>query len=198
MSEAIEREVVVLVDAEGNSLGTEDKRDVHGANTPLHLAFSCYVFDAQERLLVSRRALGKRVFPGVWTNSVCGHPAPNEGLEAAVARRARLELGIALDDVRIVLPGFAYRAEMDGIVEYELCPVVTAHLHDHEFTVNPDEVAAVDWIPWKRFADEVLDGKRTVSPWCALQVEALSLLGDSPSEWPEGDHSHLPKVLRDL
>ena len=97
-------EQVVLVDDAGSPIGTADKAAVHTADTPLHLAFSCHVYSPAGEVLVTRRALGKQTWPGVWTNSFCGHPAPGESPEAAIARRARHELGITLSDLKVVLP----------------------------------------------------------------------------------------------
>ena len=175
-------EQVVLLDAAGRAVGTAPKAAVHTDRTPLHLAFSCYVFDGPlERapyLLVTRRAEHKRTWPGVWTNSFCGHPGPGEELAEAVRRRAHQELGVALTDLRLVLPAFRYTATMpDGTRENELCPVFAAVTSD---AVHPDaeEVAEAAWVPWEAFADEVLTGARTVSPWCIEQVDQLRRLPD--------------------
>ena len=82
---------VVLLDASGTAIGTADKISIHTRETPLHLAFSCYLFDDEGRVLLTRRSLAKRTWPGVWTNSFCGHPAPGEKMTDALRRHALLE-----------------------------------------------------------------------------------------------------------
>ena len=165
-------ERVVLLSETGEAVGTADKSSVHHASTPLHLAFSCYVLDGAGRLLVTRRALDKRTFPGVWTNSCCGHPAPGEPVEPAVRRRVRQELGLALDDLRLLLPDFRYAAEMDGVRENELCPVFLARAVG-DVAADPSEVEDWEWVPWADFRASVLSGGRSVSHWCREQVAAL-------------------------
>ena len=166
------RELVVLLDEDGRAVGTADKAGVHHAETPLHLAFSVHLFDDAGRVLVTRRALTKQTFPGVWTNSCCGHPAPGEDLADAVRRRVRQELGTEVVDLRLVLPAFRYRAEQDGVVENEMCPVFVGSTRG---TVDPDatEVDSVSWEPWADFRSGVLNGTRHVSVWCREQVTQL-------------------------
>ncbi|MCX6424115.1 MAG: isopentenyl-diphosphate Delta-isomerase, partial [Actinobacteria bacterium] len=150
-------ELVVLLYPDGTVAGTLDKSLVHHGETALHLAFSCYVFDTDNRLLVSQRALSKLTFPGLWSNSVCGHPLPGETVEAAAARRCKDELGLELTDLRVILPTFAYRAEMNGLVENEMCPVLMAVVAPGAVTApDPAEVANTKWLPW---AEVVRDAK---------------------------------------
>lgn len=188
------REQVVLVDESGVATGIADKATVHTASTPLHLAFSCYVIDPAGQLLLTTRAEGK-TFPGVLTNSFCGHPAPGESIEDAVRRRADDELGITLRDVRLILPGFRYRAEMNGIVENELCPVLVASTSD-EPSPSADEASSTEWISWAVLRDDVLAGRREVSPWFREQIMLLAELDDDPLSWPAGDRALLPAALR--
>lgn len=168
-------ELVVLLDEAGHPIGTAPKAEVHHLDTPLHLAFSCYVFDPDGRFLLTQRALDKLTWPGAWTNSCCGHPAPGERVEDAVRRRVGQELGIDPVDVRLVLPDFRYRAVMgDGTVENELCPVYTAVCPDpSSLAPDPSEVASAMWVDWTDFRGEVLAGRREVSPWCIDQLVAL-------------------------
>jgi isopentenyl-diphosphate delta-isomerase len=187
-------EEVVLVDAAGRAVGTAPKHAVHGLDTPLHLAFSCYVFDPAGRLLVTRRALSKRTWPGVWTNSCCGHPGPGELLADAVSRRLLDELGLPAPAaaVDLLLPAFRYRAVMaDGTVENELCPVFRV-VTGAAPRAAPAEVDQLRWEPWARFSRSVLGGGRQVSPWCRDQVPQLCSLGDDPLRWPVGDAGRLP------
>jgi isopentenyl-diphosphate delta-isomerase len=171
-SNAVE-EHVILLDAEGRHIGTAPKYSMHGSDTKLHLAFSCYVFNSLGEVLVTRRALGKKAWPGVWTNSFCGHPLPAEPLPQAVGRRAGHELGLQLNDLELALPLFRYRAtDSQGIVENEICPVYLATT-DQEPTPNPDEVAEYAWTRPTDLYRAVTDAPWAFSPWMALQVREL-------------------------
>jgi isopentenyl-diphosphate Delta-isomerase len=169
-------EVVVLLGEDGTPIGLQRKDSVHGAETPLHLAFSCYGFDAEGRLLATRRSPGKRAFPGVWTNTCCGHPAPGEFMEAAVARRVRSELGVDVRGAVCALPTFRYRAEMNGVVENEICPVYLCRVED-EPAPDPEEVADVAWIDWSEYVVRATRPDSDLSPWSRLQVEQLQRWG---------------------
>ncbi|WP_210437938.1 isopentenyl-diphosphate Delta-isomerase [Nocardioides xinjiangensis] len=186
------REFVVLLDEEGRAVGTADKATVHHADTPLHLAFSCYLFDGEGRVLVTRRATDKATFPGVWTNSCCGHPGPGEALDEAVRRRVRQELGTTVTDLRLVLPRFRYRAEQAGVVENEICPVYVGTA-EGPVTADPTEVGAAGWESWSDFRAAVLDGSREVSVWCRAQVEQLPADPLAAAAAPEAD---LPPAAR--
>lgn len=186
-------EQVVLLDEDGNAIGVTAKAGVHHVDTPLHLAFSCHVFDQDSRVLVTQRALSKPTFPGVWTNSCCGHPAPGEDVFETVRRRVGQELGLRLDQVRLVLPAFRYRAVMaDGVVENEMCPVFVATTSS-QVRPDPEEVEAHEWVDWHEFRTSVLDGSRDVSLWCFLQVRELPA---DPLSAPEAPVAALPPGAR--
>ncbi len=176
-------EQVVLLDQDGRPIGVADKAAVHGRDTPLHLAFSCYGFDRDGRLLVTRRAADKRTFPGVWTNTCCGHPAPGEDLGEAVHRRLADELGLGAAGLRLVLPDFAYRASAGGIEENERCPVFVCRV-DGDPRPDPDEVDTWQWWTWDRFLDAAHDPGGPLSPWARLQAPLLEACRD---RWPGPD-----------
>jgi len=168
---------VVLVSEAGQPIGARPKSQVHTRATPLHLAFSLYLFDGDDRLLLTRRALEKRTWPGVWTNTCCGHPAPGEQLEDAVRRRVREELGLDLVGLSCVLPDFAYRAvDASGIMENEICPVYRAEMMHPwtEPTPNAAEVMDWTWAPWSDVVSAVGATPFVFSPWSVLQVQRLA------------------------
>jgi isopentenyl-diphosphate delta-isomerase len=166
-------EEVVLVDDAGHPIGTADKRSVHTSATPLHLAFSCHVYSPSGAVLVTRRSLAKATWPGVWTNSFCGHPAPGESMDDAIARRATDELGITLTALEVVLPDFRYRAvDASGIVENEICPVYRAVTTD-SIVPNLSEVAEYEWVDPAVLHDAAVATPFAFSPWLGWQLEQL-------------------------
>nr|KEP22686.1 isopentenyl-diphosphate delta-isomerase [Georgenia sp. SUBG003] len=161
---------MVLLAEDGTAVGTADKARVHTSSTPLHLAFSCHVFDDEGRVLVSRRALTKRTWPGVWTNAFCGHPAPGEAMADAVHRRGRFELGVEISEPVPVLPDFRYRAvDASGIVENEICPVHTARALTGP-SPDPTEVAEHRWVRPEDLLVAVRATPWAFSPWLVEQL----------------------------
>ena len=172
-----ESEQVVFVDKDGRPTGeTGPKLASHTANTRLHLAFSCYILrKSDNKLLVTQRALSKKVWPGVWTNSVCGHLAPNESMEDAIRRRASYELGLTkLDDLACLVPDFIYRTPPHkGIVDHEFCPVFVAYTEE-EPKPNPEEVETHKWMDWPAYVDMLkADKGDNTSYWAKVQYEHL-------------------------
>lgn len=180
-------DLVVLLDHDGRPAGTAARLEVHHADTPLHLAFSLHLIDERGRTLITRRALSKRTWPGVWTNSCCGHPRPGEPVVDAVRRRVGEELGVALDDVpgavAPVLPDFRYRAvDASGVVEHEICPVhVSAVSADLRVDPDPAEVAQHAWVGWADLHEAVDRTPMVFSPWMVEQVRALGPGVPSPA-----------------
>ncbi|MDO5533361.1 MAG: isopentenyl-diphosphate Delta-isomerase [Propionibacteriaceae bacterium] len=166
---------VVLLDDHGDPIGAASRLSIHTDQTPLHLAFSTYLFDADGRVLITRRALGKTTWPGVWTNSCCGHPRPGEDIEAAARRRVREELGLEVTELRPAVPDFRYRAvDASGIVENEFCPVFIGHVASTSPTPDPDEVAEYAWVPWEDLVAAIAATPAVYSPWSVLQVPRVA------------------------
>lgn len=166
-------DLVVLLDEDGLPSGTAPRATVHTTDTPLHLAFSCHLVDAAGRLLMTRRALTKRTWPGVWTNSFCGHPRPGESTEDAIRRYGRHELGVDVVEIRPILPDFRYRAvDASGVVENEVCPTYVART-DGEPRPHPDEVAEHVWATPDDVWSTVERTPWALSPWFVEQAHQL-------------------------
>lgn len=174
-------ELVVLVDEQNNELGTAPKDTVHTTNTPLHRGFSLFAFNTKGQLLLTKRSFKKRTFPGVWTNTVCGHPAPGESAFDAAKRRLKEELGISLEgshptrlvrNLREVAP-YRYRfADKNGIVENEICPILVVHA-DTDPKPDKNEVEDWKWMRWEDFLKDVQEHSEQYSPWSVEEVKIL-------------------------
>lgn len=171
-------EHVVLVDEQNNKLGLADKYEVHTDKTPLHRAFSLFLFNQSGELLLQQRAASKKTWPNIWSNSVCGHPADGESFKAAAIRRADYELGIEIgqNELHIILPEYRYRYEHDGVVENEFCPVLVG-FGNFKPTPNPSEVRSTRFVGWTDFLKEISKPNQ-YSEWCQ---EEATLLSNNPN-----------------
>ena len=172
---------VVLLDEIGDPIGSWPRLEVHTTDTPLHLAFSAYLFNDAGEVLLTRRALTKKTWPGVWTNACCGHPRPGEPLVDAIDRRLGDELGLRVGpggvaDLVCALPDFSYRAvDASGVMENEVCPTYRGRVHP-QAVLAPKSEEVMDW-RWVAWGDLVEAARLTpfaFSPWSVLQIDRLS------------------------
>lgn len=126
--------MVLLVDKNDNPIGEADKIEAHEKGL-LHRAFSVFIFNSKNELLIHRRALTKYHSPGLWTNTCCSHPFPGENTEDAAHRRLKEEMGLESD--LTYLFKFQYFAPFDnGLKEHEI---------DHVFYGKSDEIPQIDF-----------------------------------------------------
>ena len=170
-------EEVVLVNQQDKAIGTALKREVHQAETPLHQAFSCFIFRTNGDLILQQRASQKITWPDIWSNTCCGHPLPGESRMKAVKRRLQYELGMNVNfKIFNVLPDYRYCATHLGVMENEICPVFVG-FSDNNLDLNPEEVQATQTINWSDFISALKDEQDStwehLSIWC--REEALLL-----------------------
>lgn len=193
---------VVLLSEQGEPIGATARIPIHGPDTPLHLAFSSHLFNSRGQVLISRRAVSKVTWAGVWTNSCCGHPRPGEAIEDAVRRRVREELGLTVLSLAPGIPDFRYRAvDASGVVENEICPVFVARVADGDPVPDPDEVAEWEWVDWADLVAAIRAVPRAFSPWSVRQVPALDavvreMLTHGPDALPADPGVPLPPAAR--
>ena len=174
----------ILVDSEGNSIGSETKFRCHFEEGLLHRAFSVLIFDTQGRLLVQKRSDDKITFPSVWANTCCSHPLdiPGEnddvvdGVINAAKRKLQQELGISKSEISEInfrhLGSFHYECRWDSEwIEREIDHVLVA-ISDVEVDPNPNEISDTKWLSGDEIA-EMMTGRgfwkdQLVAPWFRL------------------------------
>ncbi len=171
-----EQEQIIFMHADGTPTGeTGSKLASHNGDTKLHLAFSCYILRRSDsKFLVTQRALSKKVWPGVWSNSFCGHPSTGEAIEDAIRRRGSFELGLKyLENIQCIIPKYIYKTPpYKGIVEHEFCPIFVAYVTGDP-KPNPDEVEAYEWLGWGEYAKWLHEQPDKMSWWCKDQYRLV-------------------------
>ena len=139
----MKEEKVVLVDTEDNPIGTMPKMEAH-EKAMLHRAFSVFVLNDKNELMLQQRALHKYHSPGLWTNTCCSHQRQGESNIDAGRRRLQEEMGFQVDLKETV--SFIYKAPFDnGLTEHEYDHVLVGYSNEAP-SINPDEVASWKWM----------------------------------------------------
>ena len=205
-------ERVLLVDAQDRRLDQEPttatKREAHkrgGVCMDLtrgvpHRAFSVFLFNNRNELLLQKRAASKLLFPGHWANTCCSHPLADgsvflgeriegeedgeAGVKRAAVRKLAHELGVHVQASQLrMITRVLYRAEFDDEWgEHELDYVLFGRLADGTpVRPNPGEVDVVRWVAHDECRSFLRGGRVSVSPWFDKIARTLLL----PRWWSE-------------
>jgi isopentenyl-diphosphate Delta-isomerase len=168
---SFESERLILVDSDDNILGYKSKAECHDGDGILHRAFSLFIFNVKNELIMQQRAADKRLWPLIWSNSCCSHPREGETYEYATQRRLKEELG--LDAELFYLYKFQYHAhwENEGS-EKELCSVYIGKSNSQPF-VNETEIADWKWISRDELNRDVENNPHIYSPWFKMEWKEI-------------------------
>ncbi len=173
-------EALLLVDEQDREIGVESKQACHAGGGLLHRAFSIFLFNSQDELLLQKRSAQKPLWPSYWSNTCCSHPRAGETMEQAVARRLAEELGIQCT-LRFLYK-FKYHAAYGSLgSEREYCWVYVGHYDGHP-RVNLNEIADWRYVDVSSFDAELAAAPERFTPWLKL-------------EWAEIKQAHLPQIL---
>jgi isopentenyl-diphosphate delta-isomerase len=172
----MDKEYLVLVDKDDNPIGSEEKVKCHLPNGKLHRAFTALLFNKNGRLVLTRRAKEKMLWPGYWDGTVASHPREPETYVSSGERRMPEELGISckLD----YLFKFEYHVPYKDIgSENEICGTLVGIVKDSiQFKVVEDEIDKIKWISANELLSELKKNPKIYCPWMLI---ALELLGKS-------------------
>lgn len=161
---SFEDDLLIVVNEEDHVIGHRTKAECHDGDGILHRAFSVFLFDDDDRLLLTQRSSGKRLWPGYWSNSCCSHPRKGERLLSAAHRRTTEELGIAVPALEHLYT-FTYHARYDESgSEHEVCAVFIGRIADDPST-NPREIDGWEWVPAEEVDQRLREDQSLYSPW---------------------------------
>jgi isopentenyl-diphosphate delta-isomerase len=156
---------VQLVDKNDNNVGAMEKLEAHEKGV-LHRAISVLLFNTKGEILLQRRALHKYHTPGLWTNTCCSHPYPEEEPKTAATRRLLEEMGLK-EELDFVLK-FIYKADFDnGLIEHELDHVFIGFSNQTPH-LNTDEAMAFNWMTIQQLKKDIRNHPENYTYWFKL------------------------------
>ncbi len=166
-------EHVILVDERDEAVGTMEKMEAHRKGL-LHRAFSILLFNSKGEVLLQKRAKQKYHSGGLWTNTCCSHPHPDESMHQATRRKLKQEMGIDLQ------PEFAYKfiykASLDhDLIEYEYDHVFIG-LFEGEPRINKDEVEDWKFVDLHILRDDAKRNPHLYTHWFKLILDHPELM----------------------
>jgi len=160
-------DLVVLVDTSDSEVGTMEKLAAHQQGL-LHRAISVFIFNSNGELLLQRRAFGKYHSEGLWTNTCCSHPYPEESSLDAANRRLLEEMGMTCD-LSFAFK-FTYHAELENnLIEHELDHVFIGY-SDATPHLNTDEANAFRWASMDTLVQEIHQTPSRFTEWFKILI----------------------------
>lgn len=161
-------EKVILVDETGKAIGLMPKMEAH-EKALLHRAFSVFVFNENNELMLQKRAAHKYHSPSLWTNTCCSHQRDGEENVEAGKRRLQEEMGFVTDLTEVT--SFTYKAPFDnGLTEHEFDHILVGKFND-EPKVNPDEVEDWKWMSLEAVKIDMERNPRIYTAWFKIIFE---------------------------
>jgi isopentenyl-diphosphate delta-isomerase len=164
-------EYVILVDEQDNAIGTMEKHQAHVEGL-LHRAFSIFIFNSENKLLIQKRASSKYHCGGLWSNTCCSHPRENENLQDAANRRLHEEMGMQCELTPIF--SFVYKAEFDnGLTEHEFDHVFFGTSNQNP-SINSAEVEDYRFVGIDELRLEIKESPNNFTPWLVLALDLVN------------------------
>lgn len=155
-------EKVILVNEKDEQIGLMPKMEAH-EKALLHRAFSVFVFNDDNELMLQQRALNKYHSPGLWTNTCCSHQREGESNLDAGKRRLQEEMGFETELEEKT--SFIYKAPFDnGLTEHELDHIMVG-TYNKEPNINKSEVVAWKWMPLEAVKTDISQQPEIYTAW---------------------------------
>lgn len=168
----MKEELVILVDEKDNKLGLMPKTEAHKKGL-LHRAISVFIFDSDGKWLLQQRALTKYHSAGLWTNTCCTHPLPNESNIDAANRRLRQEMGMQCPLKEIF--SFTYNEALDSeLTEYEFDHVFVG-ITNYIPRINPKEVAGYKYVQYSELIQDIKKNPTHYTVWFKKIIERVNI-----------------------